>query len=327
MKKIILTISFVFLVCAVQAQNRKQIASFTQFKQFYNPSLTGFEGSVVRTLYRNQWTGFDDAPKTLLATADIDLQTISHRSNNFRFDGNGNNGVGAKHALGLTLLYDQFGPAKESHVGLNYGSGIRLSEKLSMRWGTALTYRIQRLDGSSLTVDQENDPRYTAVLGNNNRSGSFDLNVGLSLTAARFYVGYALQDITEGSIVSNGDDYLNDLYTRKHVAQAGYRANIVGQWGFTVNGIYQYDELLESTVEGQVKTVYQDTFWVGAGYRNDQAYNLTAGVLLEQLYIGYAYESPFQDARAINKSTNEITLGYNLSSGKGRKQSRQPLIW
>ena len=329
MKKLILSISLALFICGVQAQNRKQIASFPQFKQYYNPSLTGFGGSVVRSLYRNQWTGFEDAPKTLLATAELDMQMLGHRNNSYRFGGNGRNAgeTGTSHALGLTLLHDQFGPSKESQVGLSYGSGIRLSEGLSMRWGTALTYRIQRLDGSSLTVDQENDPRYSAVLGNSNRSGALDLNLGLSLTAARYYFGYAMQDITAGSVVSTGDDYLNDFYTRRHVVQAGYRANITGQLGFTVNGIYQYDKMLRSTVEGQVKAVYQDMFWVGGGYRNDQAYNLAAGLNLDQLYIGYAYETPFQNARAINKATNEITLGYNLVSGNDKKQKRQPQIW
>ncbi|GAA4438023.1 hypothetical protein GCM10023188_32890 [Pontibacter saemangeumensis] len=329
MKKFILSISLILYMIGVQAQNRKQIAGFTQFKQFYNPSLTGYEGSVVRSLYRNQWTGFEDAPKTLLATGEIDVQMLGKRNNGYRFNGNGRDDleVGAKHALGLTLLYDQFGPSKESQVGLSYGSGIRLSEGLRMRWGTALTYRMQRLDGSSLTVDQENDPRYTEVLGNSNRSGSMDLNIGLALTAARYYIGYGMQDVTAGSVVSTGDDFLNEMYTRKHVVQAGYRANITGQFGFTLNGIYQYDSLLKSTVEGQVKAVYQNMFWVGGGYRNDQAYNLGAGLNLDQLYIGYAYETPFQEARAINKATNEITLAYKLLSGKSKRQSEQPLLW
>lgn len=329
MKKFILSIGLILYMIGVQAQNRKQIAGFTQFKQFYNPSLTGLEGSVVRSLYRNQWTGFEDAPKTLLATGELDIQMLGKRNNGYRFSGNGRDALeaGAKHALGLTLLYDQFGPSKESQVGLSYGSGIRLSEGLHMRWGTALTYRMQRLDGSSLTVDQENDPRYTEVLGNSNRSGSLDLNVGLALTAARYYIGYAMQDVTAGSVVSTGDDFLNEMYTRKHVVQAGYRANITGQFGFTLNGIYQYDSLLKSTVEGQVKAVYQDMFWVGGGYRNDQAYNLGAGLNLDQLYIGYAYETPFQEARAINKATNEITLGYRLVSGKSNRKSEHPLLW
>jgi len=326
MKKVILFIGFIFVACGVQAQNRKQIANFAQYKHFYNPSLTGLEGSVIRSLYRNQWTGFEDAPKTLLATAELGL---GKNGNNYRFNGHGRNGggVGAKHALGLTLLHDQFGPSKESQVALNYGAGIRLSETLSMRWGTALTYRLQRLDGSRLTLDQENDPRYTAVLGNTNRSGALDLNLGLSLTSQHFYVGYAMQDITAGSIISTGDDYLTDLYTRKHVVQAGYRASLTEQFGFTLNGIYQYDSMLKSTVEGQVKAVYQDLFWAGGGYRNDQAYNLTAGLNLDQLYIGYAYETPFQNARAINKATNEITLGYHLNTTKSKRKNRALTVW
>ncbi|MCJ8166734.1 PorP/SprF family type IX secretion system membrane protein [Pontibacter sp. E15-1] len=331
MKRLLLCIALALAVYTVQGQGRKQIANFSQYKHFYNPSLTGYDGSVVRTLYRNQWTGFEDAPKTLLATAEVDLGMLGHKSNNYRFDGRESRGAavgtGARHALGLILLHDQFGPAKESLVGLNYGSAIRLSESVSLRWGSALTYRMQRFDGNSLTVDQENDPRYTGVLGNNNRSNTLDLNLGLSLVTARYYVGYAMQDITAGSVVSSGDDFLRDFYTRKHVAQAGYRASLGGDWGYSVNGIYQYDKLARSTVEGQVKAIYQHAFWAGAGYRNDQAYNLTAGLRLGELSVGYTYETPIQDASAITKSTNEIALSYTLMPSKTKAHSKLPQIW
>jgi type IX secretion system PorP/SprF family membrane protein len=328
MKRVILLICFILTIWQLQAQNRKQMANFSEYKHYHNPSLTGFDGSVVRSLYRNQWTGFEDAPKTMLATAELDLAMIGKNKGYF---GSRNRGAaanyGAKHAIGLTLLHDQFGPFKESQLGLSYGSGIRLNEQLSLRWGTALTYTFHRLDGNSLTLEQENDAKYNAVLGQNNRSSRMDMNLGLALTTARYYIGYGMQDVTAGKVVSGGDDYLHSFYTRRHALQTGYRANVTEQWGFTLNGIYQYDEELKSTVEGQVKAIYQDAFWVGAGYRNDLAYNLTAGIRLNQLGIGYAYESPVQEAQAINRSTNEITLSYNLVPLRSNKQSRQRIIW
>ncbi len=332
MKRLLICISLVCAVYSVQGQGRKQIANFSQYKHYYNPSLTGYDGAVVRTLYRNQWTGFEDAPKTLIASGEIGLAMLGHKNNNYRFNGHDSNkeggvGMGLKHALGLILLHDQFGPTKESQITLNYGSGIRLSETVSLRWGTALTYRLQRLDGNSLTLDQESDPRYIDVLGNSNRSGALDMNLGLALVSARYYLGYAMQDITAGSVVSTGDDFLNDFYTRKHALQAGYRANVSEQFGFTLNGIYQYDKNIRSTVEGQVKAIYQDTFWAGGGYRNDQAYNLSAGLHLNQLSVGYTYETPVQDARAINKATNEITLSYNLLPGNNKSHHKHPQIW
>ncbi|MDX5421018.1 MAG: PorP/SprF family type IX secretion system membrane protein [Hymenobacteraceae bacterium] len=329
MRKLILLVCCMAVAGGAFAQSRKHLANFSQYQQFYNPSLTGFEGPVLKTLYRNQWTGFEDAPKTMLASAELDLARLGQKKKAYQPGAKERNSgpISARHGLGLTVVHDQFGPARETQLQLSYGSGVRLSETLHMRWGTALTYTAQRLDGNSLTLDQENDPRYREVLGQNNRMGKVDLNLGLALTGPNFYLGYALLDITEGEVIATGDDYLKGFFSRKHVAQAGYRNSLTDELGFTLNGIYQHDDNLESTLEGQLKLVYQNTFWIGGGYRNDRAYTLAAGIRLHQLSIQYAYENPVQDARAIGRATNEIGIRYNLFSVKSAGMSRQLVFW
>ncbi|WP_266204809.1 PorP/SprF family type IX secretion system membrane protein [Pontibacter kalidii] len=336
MTRFILWVCLVMIVGGAQAQNRKQLANFPQYKHYFNPSLTGHEGSVLRSIYRNQWTGFEDAPKTIMASAELDLQKLGKSSNTF-FNGRSapreaGTEISARHGLGLTLFHDQFGPARETQAALSYGAAVRLSEGLSLRWGTALSYTFHRLDGNSLTVDQENDPRFSHLLGGENRSGRADIALGLSLTAANFYVGYAMLDVTEGKLASSGGDYLNDFYARRHVGQIGYRQGITDVLGLTVNGIYQHDNIYKSTLEGQVKAVYDNLFWVSGGYRNNLAYTLGAGLRLNQLAIGYTYETPTQEAKAIDKATNEVSLSYHLSgaqggNGNGRRQTKRVLVW
>ncbi|WP_299820572.1 PorP/SprF family type IX secretion system membrane protein [uncultured Pontibacter sp.] len=333
MQKFIFVICFVAVaITSARAQSRKQTAHFSQYQHYYNPSLTGFEGGALKTLYRNQWTGFEDAPKTLLASAEFDLNGIRVKRKGYQLNKPSHDldyfkSISAKHALGITLMHDQFGPAKETQVALSYGSGVRLSEKLSLRWGTAVTYSSHRLDGNSLTVDQESDPKYLNLLGHNNRMSKADLNLGLALSAAKFYVGYAIQDVTKGKLLSGGDDYLRDFYAIKHIAQAGYRTSITDQFGVTVNTIYQYDSNEAATIEGQLKAVYQDMFWAGGGYRSNQAYSFLGGIRLNQLSIHYAYESPVQDARYISKSTNEVAITYSLKQKETAKNRKQITLW
>ncbi|SFH04415.1 PorP/SprF family type IX secretion system membrane protein [Pontibacter chinhatensis] len=334
MNRFILCLCLTMLAGAVQAQNRRQLANFSQFRHYYNPALTGHEGTVLRAAYRNQWTGFKDAPKTMLASGELDLQDAQGPSRPFaaRPQGREQAGpTGARHGLGLILFHDQFGPTKETQAVLSYGAGVQLSERLSLRWGTGLSYTFYRLDGNSLTVDQVNDPRFADVLGSENRSGRADINLGLSLTGQHFYVGYALLDVTEGKVASSGNELLGDLYKRRHVAQVGFRQSITDLVGISLSGIYQHDSQQKSVTEGQVKAIYNNLFWVGGGYRHEMAYTLGAGLRLNQLGIGYTYETPTQDARAIDKSTNEVTLSFYLnpagqSNGNGRKSSRLT-IW
>ncbi|GHA80301.1 PorP/SprF family type IX secretion system membrane protein [Pontibacter akesuensis] len=331
MKKFILAACVLMLSWDVQAQSVKSFANFSQYKHYFNPSLTGHEGSVIRSLYRNQWTGFEDAPKTIMASAEISTSLFGRASGDYQFRrddrlGSGES-MGAKHALGLVVLRDQFGPLKETQLALSYGSGVRLSEELQLRWGVAFTFANQRLDANSLVVDQPDDPQYTGVMADNNSSSKGDINLGLSLASANYYVGYAAQNVTGGRVLSSGYEVLENANKLRHQAQAGFRKSVSQQIGFTVNGIYHYMQDEKSVAEAQVKAVYNNMFWVGAGYRDDLAYNLAAGARLKQFHIGYAYEMPVQDASAINKATNEITLSYVLTPFKDTPHRRQLTIW
>ena len=331
MKKYIIAIAAILSALGAQAQSRKHIANFSLFQQYYNPALTGYEGSMLKTFYRNQWTGFENAPKTVFASGEFDMADFGawkkeNQLKTYEADGY-NRQLGAKHAFGIAVLNDQFGAFNESQVNLSYGSRVQLSEKLSLRWGAAVVVSSQRLDGNKLTIDQENDPQYADLIGQNNRLSKADLNMGMMLTAENYYVGYAMQDITEKGIFSIGDDFLEDMYIRKHIAQAGFRTAVSDQVGIVVNGIYQYDEALKESLEGQLKAVYQNMFWVGGGYRKDLAYTLNAGIRLNQLRFGYVYEAPSGNAKSIGRNTNEIMLTFNLLPVKYPKYGKTVTIW
>ncbi|WP_439883451.1 PorP/SprF family type IX secretion system membrane protein [Pontibacter sp. MBLB2868] len=321
MKRYIVAVALVLAAWGAQAQTRKYIAHFPLFQQYYNPALTGYEGSVAKTFYRNQWGSIEGAPRTVFASAELDLDDL--RSNGLQRE----QGLGARHALGLSVLHDRFGPFTESQVFLSYSSRVRLSEGLSLRWGTAATYSSQSLDGSRLTVDQENDPQYRDAMGQRSRNSKLDLNLGLTFTGEDFYVGYAMQDVVKGEILSGGDEFLQDMYTRKHVVQGGYRRAVTDELGLVAHAVYQYDARLESLVEGQLKGVYQNRLWLGAGYRHDLAFSASAGVRLNQLKVGYAYEVPTGEAGSIRLNTSEVTLTYNLFPARYTKDSGKVSIW
>jgi type IX secretion system PorP/SprF family membrane protein len=315
MNRLFLTAIFFLTFVGLQAQNRKHISNFSAYQHFYNPSLTGNEGSLFQTYYRNQWTGFEDAPKTLFFSGELDLADLnkaSDRTRHYQYRDSRSSYMGAKHAFGLVALQERFGPTRETQLGLNYGTGVRLTESLSLRFGTALTFNNFRLDGNSLVVDNNGDPRYQHVLGDQNSMSKFDLNLGFALVSANYYLGYAMQDITKGHFMRSGDNFMKDVYTRKHIAQAGIRAAVADRFGLILNGLYQYDEQLKGTVEGQVKLVYDELLWAGGGYRNDQAFHVAAGLHYRQFRFTYAYENPVKEARSISRTTNEIGLAYTL---------------
>lgn len=329
MKNLILFICLLFLVLGASAQTRKHIANFSLFQQYFNPALTGYEGSMVKTYYRDQWAGFEDAPRTIFASVEMDLADMSawRRTDvlKTRESDSFSRQAGAKHAWGFSVLHDSFGPFGETQLNLSYASRVKLSEKLGLRAGAAFTYGFQRLNGNKLVLDQPGDAQFADYLNRQNRSGKFDMNLGVMLAGEDFYLGYALQDAAQGGITS-GDNFLNNTFAMQHVAQAGFRRAVSDEIGLITNGIFRYDSHQQKTTEVQAKAVYQNSVWAGGGYRHNLAYTFNAGIRVNQFRFGYVHEIPTGDAR-IPKHTSEFMVTYNLIDVKYPRLSKKVTMW
>lgn len=309
-------------VITVQAQFRKDVANFSIFHQYYNPALTGYEGSMIKTYYRDQWSGFEHAPRTFFISGELDLQSNTPAAS----DGEAPASAGIKHAVGISCLHDTFGPLVESQLYLNYGSRVQLTESLALRAGGAITYNAQRVDGNKLTLEQQNDASMQEFMNSNTSSGRIDFNLGLMLTGENFYAGYALRDATRGGLAS-GEDFLRNERSHEHIVQAGYRRSLNDYAGLIASGLIRYDSKLGETVEGQLKGIFYNTAWLGLGYRHKLAYSINMGVCYQQFRVGYVRELPTGNASNISSGTNEIILTYNLVRQKYSKPSKKMVMW
>ncbi len=328
MKKILLILFVCTSTGGVQAQSRKQIANFSLVSQYFNPALTGQEGSVLKSIYRNQWTGFEDAPQTLLISAEVDLADVTTWKNDQEpTQKSSDQYLGAKNAIGLSLLRDTFGPYRQTQLFLNYSSRVQLSEKLSLRAGAAVTCDATSLDQTKLSLDVTSDPKYQNLFASDNtKTNKVDVNAGVMLMAEDYYMGYAMQDAAKGKI-SSGSNELGNTFTTQHVIQAGYRKGFSDQFGIITNGIYRYDVKLKETIEGQVKGVFNNAFWAGVGYRKDLAYSFMGGMRFNQVKIGYTYETTTGKASRMNEGSNEIVLTYNLMRVNYKGLGKKITIW
>ncbi|HEY0670274.1 MAG TPA: PorP/SprF family type IX secretion system membrane protein [Sphingobacteriaceae bacterium] len=307
-KNYIVLIGLVFTGLFSNAQQRTQIANFSQFQQYYNPALTGNEGSMVKSFYRDHFDGSDEAPKTLFVAGELNLADIGGKA--------GTEGA-LTHALGLSLLNDNYGSLKNSRIALSYNSGFKLTKTLRLHAGAAVTYDVNKFDNEGLVFDGPDDQ--SALNESINKLG---VNAGVAVRAADYYIGYALTDLIEENLSDN--TIFQDLYAMQHVVQAGYRRALTQSFGVIVNGIYRYDERQKSIAEAQVKGVYNNMLWIGAGYRNDLAYTVNAGIRFSQFKIGYSREVNSSSINGAFNSANEFTLSYNINSlVSGKKLS----IW
>jgi type IX secretion system PorP/SprF family membrane protein len=294
-------------------QNRQDIAGFSQFKQYFNPALTGQEGSSIKNFYRDQMVAFDNSPKTLFLSGEANLSDLIGKNNN-----------GVQHGFGLAILHDAFGATKDNRVNLSYSATIKIAENLNLRAGVAATYNSLKIDHNELILGEEGDAAYLALLNGNNTLNKFGANIGVALSSDDFYVGYSLNDA-----VKSGDGiktYFNDVYVMQHSAQAGYRRALSDNFGLSVNGIFRYDENQKGIAEGQLKAIFMNMLWIGGGYRQDIAYTVNTGIRFKQFKVGYSRELTSSKIGGMFRGGNELVLSYNFTPAFGTSK-KMLTIW
>jgi len=300
----------------VQAQSRKYVSDFSQFQSYFNPGLTGYEGSTVRGFVRNQWSGVDGAPKTYFFSTELDFGELA---------GEEDPALMGKNAISLNLLHDAYGAFRETELTVAYASRIRLSRQHNLRLGAGVNYQTIRLDGNSLTTEEQNDPTLGQYLGQFSSMNVIDFNLGIALTHANYYFSYGVHRVNGGKLTS-GDEFL-DAYPASSIFQAGYRNTVGENIAVIVNAFYQTQRNLEDNVEFNLKTLLMDRLWLGFGHRVNYASNAQVGIVTKRLRLGYVYEFPIASRYNLRGNIHEFAVVFNLFRNNVRTDSQQVVMW
>ena len=302
MKKLVLLSLGLFLSVATFSQSRKYMSQFSHLQGYLNPALTAYEGTMVKGLVRNQWAGWEGAPKMNFVSAELDFANLG-----------GNSDLG-KNAIGVNLLSDEYGAFTESELILSYATRIQVSEKAGLRMGAGLNINSIRLDGNRLTTEEQNDPTLAQYIGGFADMNVLDLNIGMSVTHPNYYVSYGVHNVNQGRI--NSGDIFMDKKPRVGIAQAGYRNRFSENMTVITNAMWRTQSDLPANVEFNMKFLFNDKFWVGGGHRVDDTNNAQLGVLLGNLRFGYAYEWPMLKSYRLPYPTHEFMVSYRLFGGE-----------
>jgi len=307
MKKLLIIILAIGLYTNQEsfAQSRKYFSQFSHLQGYYNPALTGYEGSMLRGFIRDQWSGWEGAPKTYFASAEVDFGQLSNKEAG---------DILGKNAMGLSILQDQYGAFAETEFVGSYASRIQIGKQTNVRLGAGVSYRNVRLDGNNLTTEQANDPVVGQYFGSFSSMQVMDVNLGMALTHPNYYVSYAVHHVNKGSI-SSGDIFMDRMPT-VGILQAGFRSRLDEKLSVATNFMYRSQLDLPDNIEMNVKLVLKEKFWVGGGHRISYANNFQFGVLFNKMRIGYIYEMPMLKSYLLPNVTHEFMLTYSLFGEK-----------
>ena len=118
MKKITIFLAFGFLLFYTES-NAQQDPQYTQYMynmNVVNPAYAGSRGTLsLGLLGRTQWTGVDGAPNT------------------FTFDAHAP--LGRRVGMGLSVIADEIGPAKEQNIYVDFSYTITTSDVGKLAFG------------------------------------------------------------------------------------------------------------------------------------------------------------------------------------------------
>jgi len=289
MRKIFTILCFTVLFVPgtrVFGQQDPQYSQYVHAKLATNPGYAGISDAICGTLiYRNQWTGFGDEPKTALFSVDMPVKAL-------------HGGLG----LNVTGM-DQLGFEKDMYVNLAYSYHTTLGAgKLGI--GLGVGYVQKGIDGTKFVYYHANDPN---IPTSNVSGGALDFQLGAYYVTSDLYVGLSTTHLLEGEI--KYDKYVTQL-ARHYYLTAGYNYELNSPDLVLKPSVMIKSDGATQQFDIDAVLMVKGRFWGGLGYRVQDAVIIMAGIQYGDLKFGYSYDLTTSDISTYSSGTHEFMVGY-----------------
>jgi len=326
-------IKILFLGILVFAAVQPAIGQDPHFSQFYaaqlylNPAFAGSSGgSRLMANYRHQWAGI---PKAFVTYA-------------FSFDHNfsrWNSG------LGLYFIQDKAGSGglRTTITGLQYAYHVRISRKISARFGADISYRLRDIDFNNLVFNDQlsksgiapttTEPAVTESVS------FFDYGSGLIVFTEKFWVGVSAYHLTQpNQALIGGSETVLPL---KYSVHGGAKLAVKDRFGkksekylapaFNYKGQHDFDQL-DLGLSYYSNPVTFGVWYRGIpglkaykpGYANNDAIVIMVGLQLKDFFhVGYSYDVTISRLGIGTRGSNEVSLIYEFAQPDYKRNGKK----
>ena len=298
----IFTVAFFTVVAGVAlAQQDPQFTQYMFDRLSVNPAVAGTGGQLCGTaLLRQQWTGFDGAPKTGLLNAHMPINSISS-------------------GVGLSIYMDELGQQKSTFARAHYSFHRRFGAG-TFGIGVYVGLGSHTLGRNWLARDPVAED--TAIPTNGQSDSGFDLGAGLYYTAPTFWVGISSTHLPETEL-----EDVSISMARHYFVQAGYEWAIGGNKDYVLmpSTLIKSDGT-STQFDLNAMFLYNNMVWLGVSYRTEDAIAPMIGyqhAMLDgrsMLRIGYSYDVTTSTLSNYSSGSHEVMLNYCVSLVKPPKE-------
>lgn len=308
MHKLLPALLWVFFLFATDCRGQ-QMPLYTQYMfdpYLINPSmLATTRKSEVNLLYRQQWTGIEDGPKTL----QFDFQ---HAINN-------------RMAFGINIYDDKTVLLSRTSVMATFGYRVPLAKEHILSFGLSGGFNSNRITLEDVPSIDINDP---VLLNSSANNFSFDGQFGVNYNFRNLVVGFSLVRLVDNKTFSEEQlqkPEFNEL--KNKIIFAGYKFYFSETFSLQPNFLYRFTADNLNFYETSAVFSYKEMISVGGGYRENYGPTAIARVTIKDLQVGFAYDLPSTKAEVSTGGTNEIQLKWRFGKvlDKLTKREKTPV--
>ncbi len=298
MKKLYIII-VLLIATQMQAQQDPQYTQYMYNMNVINPAYAGSrENLSFGLLYRTQWTGIDDAPRTGTFFGHLP--------------------VGEKVGVGLSIIADQHGPVKETNAYADFSYTLRLGGEHRLAFGLKAGATFHDIGLADLATIDPTDPFFSE----NINSTTPNIGAGFFYYTDNYYLAGSVPNILNSVHLDANGNKLGSEATHYFVT-GGYvfqvSANTKLKPSFMVKSSFD----APTSFDVNLNALFFEKFELGASYRLDDSFSgLVNFAITPSLRIGYAYDSVTSDIKKYASSSHEFLLLFDLNFPK--KVSRSP---
>lgn len=344
-KSIILVGIALGFVSSAIGQKLSYFSQFHQIPHTLNPSFTGIEDFLdLKAGFRfstlpSEAIGENSLPNNLFFAANFSLRPPEQVPAGFKslrtsnaeaakvlleaYDSN--RPFVRRHGIGITFARRDIGNYDRTVGLLSYALHLPLFGKVSASLGVSGGFLQERLGAGNYQVIDTSDPIYEDLIDNGGSQITADMNAGINLYHPAWYVGYSMNQLLRGVVVSNTANDVKSVQYLTHTAQAGVRFPISNSFRMLVSGVANISPDLGTNFTAMGKVQYLDLVTVGVGYRSEGALTGYIGFLSDyRLNLGYSFDYFFnRTGQVYVTGSHEIVLGFALFNNN----YKAPYFW
>ncbi len=308
-KRLLVVASLLVAGFAAHAQQQPQFSHYGFNGMYLSPGYAGITNRpevtfLGRYQYLNYAADFGDAagaPNTFLLTASVPVLAL-------------NGGIGAQ------VYRDKIGNTTVTNTALSYAYHIKLN---SGKLGIGVQGIFNSIAQGDFRAKDANDPN--VPIASNDKK--LDAGAGIWYQGEKFYIGGGVNNLAASKYKFDSRNTLGvvqkesaTLTAARHAyLSTGYNFELSPSFVLTPTAVGKLD--FEGTgktfsFEAGVRGTINDRFWLGAGYRHQDAVTGLAGVSFAKnnmLRLGYAFDLVVFNSDAKARTSHELMLGLRLA--------------